>query len=112
MSRGWEAAAELLNLRVRPTVIMCASDRCALGVLRYCREQGVRVPEDVSLVGFDNLGPAVDAVPALTTVRHPVSEMGGEATDMMIDLLEGRSPDPLRMVESGFIVRKTTGPAV
>ncbi len=109
LTSGSEAAREMFDGSRPPTAVMCASDRSALDVMRYCRETGIRIPGDLSLVGFDNLDPAGDAVPGLTTVHHPVAAMGGEATDMLIDLLEGRPAEPVRFVESGFIIRETTG---
>lgn len=108
-SRGREAAEALLRGADTPTLIMCASDRSALGVLEYCRENGIRVPEELSVIGFDNLGPAGDSIPALTTVHHPVDQMGGEAVDTLIDLLEGRPSEPVRTVKTGLVIRNTTG---
>jgi LacI family transcriptional regulator len=106
---GYEAAKEILSLPHRPTLIMCASDRCAIGVMAYCREQGVEIPGEISLIGFDNLGPARDSQPGLTTVHNPVSKLGSEATAMLIDRLEGREVLPHHLIESGFIVRQSTG---
>lgn len=109
MARGREAAGELLEHRNAPTLIMCASDRSALGVLSYCRDRGISIPGDLSLIGFDNLGPARDAVPGLTTIHQPVALMGGEATDMLIDILENRSPESVRSIKTDFILRESTG---
>lgn len=109
MTRGREAAGELLERRDPPTLIMCASDRSALGVLSYCRDRGIKIPGNLSLIGFDNLGPARDAVPGLTTINQPISLMGGEATDMLIDILENRSPEPVRSLKTDFIIRESTG---
>lgn len=109
MSRGREAAAELLARRDSPTLIMCASDRSALGVLSYCRDRGIDIPGDLSLIGFDDLGPARDAVPGLTTINQPISQMGSEATDMLIDILENRSPETVRSLKTNFVIRESTG---
>ncbi len=109
MTRGREAAGELLERRDSPSLIMCASDRSALGVLSYCRDRGIEIPGELSLIGFDNLGPARDAVPGLTTINQPVARMGGEATDMLIDILEDRSPDSVRSLKTDFIIRESTG---
>jgi len=109
LTRGQEAAREIFNGSKPPTAVICASDRSAIGVMRFCRETGIRIPGDLSLVGFDNLDPEGDAVPGLTTVHQPVASMGGEATGMLIDLLDGRPTEPERFVESGFIIRETTG---
>jgi len=106
---GRKAAEDLLGRRNPPSLIMCASDRSALGVLDYCRFVGLDVPGRVSIIGFDNLGPARDTVPGLTTIHHPVTRMGGAATDMLVDLLEGRPVERNGTVETGFIIRESTG---
>lgn len=112
MTSGREAAEELLESAEPPTMVMCASDRTALGVLSYCRQADVEVPQDISVIGFDDLGPARDSSPGLTTVHHPVTRMGGVAADVLIDLMEGRQPDELVQVESSFVLRNSTGPPV
>ena len=110
---GRKTAAELLSDPLqRPTLIMCASDRSALGVLDYCHFAGIRVPEELSLIGFDNLGPARDVSPGLTTVHNPVTRMGQESVDMLVDLLEGRNPPMYRDAESAFIIRESTSRAM
>jgi DNA-binding LacI/PurR family transcriptional regulator len=90
---------------------MCSSDRTALGVLDYCRFVGVSVPENLSIIGFDNLGPARDVNPGLTTVHNPVTRMGREAVDVLVDLLEGGKPSMNRYIESAFIIRESTSRA-
>lgn len=109
LTRGREAAGELLERRDSPSLIMCASDRSALGVMSYCRDRGISIPGNLSLIGFDNLGPARDAVPGLTTIHQPVSMMGAEATDMLIDILENRSPEPVSSLTTDFVIRDSTG---
>lgn len=105
---GRKAGEILLTRKKPPSLIMCSSDRTALGVLEYCRFAGIHVPEDLSIIGFDNLGPARDVSPGLTTVHNPVTRMGQEAVDMLVDLLEGGNPPMNRFIESAFIIRKST----
>ena len=110
-SCGYRAAREFFGSDDPPTIIMTASDREALGVLDYCREQGIRVPEDASIIGYDNLGPSSDITPGLTTVDNPVSQTGRESVRLLVDTIEKRVHRPVRTtLETGFIVRESTGP--
>ena len=96
---GRAGASKLLALEDRPTAIFAASDQMAYGVLAEASEYGVRVPEDLSLIGFDDLPLSASTRPALTTVRQPFYEMGQRATALLLSLLEspGRGPaSPLR----------------
>jgi len=89
---GVALAAQALALPVgeRPTALLCANDLMAIGALQHCRSAGLRVPEDVSLVGFDDL-PFVSLIdPPLTTVRQPARQMGARAVEMLFDTLAGR----------------------
>jgi LacI family transcriptional regulator, repressor for deo operon, udp, cdd, tsx, nupC, and nupG len=98
---GWDAAA-------LPTAIVAVSDEVAMGVLYAARHRGIRVPQDLSVVGVDDhdLSYLFD----LTTVGQPVREQGGIAARLLLDLIGGRSaPVPLvRKMEPGLIVRNTT----
>ncbi len=76
---GYELAKELLAGRDDVTAVFAATDMVAAGVLRALREAGLRVPEDMSVVGFDDIPLASDLTPALTTVHVPHEELGKEA---------------------------------
>ena len=108
---GRKAAEQLLTRRNRPSLVLCASDRSAFGVLDYCRTVGIPVPEKLSLIGFDNLGPARDVSPALTTIHNPITKIGNVAVDILVELLAGGTPEPHQLVDSGFIIRESTGRA-
>jgi LacI family transcriptional regulator len=83
---GYEHALGLLRLKEVPTAIFCASDRIALGAYDALKEKGVRIPEDISIVGFDNQELiAAHARPPLTTVQIPYYEMGAWAVKQLID---------------------------
>lgn len=90
---GTELAEQLLSVdvAVRPTALLCANDLMAIGALEYCKHVGIRVPEDVSVVGFDDLPFASLLTPRLTTVRQPAREMGEGAANVLFDLLEGKT---------------------
>lgn len=91
LESGYQLAAELLNTpqHLRPTALLCANDMMAIGAVEYCRSAGLRVPQDVSIVGFDDVPMAQLLSPRLTTVRQPAYEMGVAAADLLLDLIQG-----------------------
>jgi LacI family transcriptional regulator len=107
---GFARAVELLGLPEPPTAIFAGSDQQAFGVYEAARQHGLRIPEDLSVVGFDELPVARWASPPLTTVRQPLAEMGSAAAQMLGELIEGL---PLRSnrleLSTELIVRESTG---
>jgi DNA-binding LacI/PurR family transcriptional regulator len=93
------------------TAVFVANDQMAVGVLRALREAGLRVPEDVSVVGFDDIPEASYYWPPLTTVRQDFREVGKHAFQMLLERIEGASDSGTRTVEPELIVRESTGPA-
>ena len=89
---GLLAVNRLLDAGNPFTAIFAANDQMAIGAALGLYRRGVRVPDDVSLVGFDDLAPAKFAIPPLTTVRQSVYEMGDQAASAMLDLLRGEAP--------------------
>jgi LacI family transcriptional regulator, galactose operon repressor len=88
---GVKCARELLSLEKRPTAIFASNDQTAMGVFQAAQEMGVRIPEDLSVVGFDNI---MDSkYMGLTTVDQFISEMGFVATQMLIKLINGEALD-------------------
>jgi LacI family transcriptional regulator len=109
---GYQGAKRLLESRDPPTIIVTSSDRAAMGVLTYCNEEGIAVPRELSIIGYDNLYPAQDLVPALSTVDHPVSRLGLMGTHLLADLIEGKETGPRQdFLDTGFVVRESTAPA-
>lgn len=111
-ARGHDAAHELLSLPDPPTSIFASNDRAALGVLQAARERGLRVPDDLSVVGFDDEPGASRTRPGLTTVRQPLRDMGATAVERL--LLRMRDPDApprVTVLPTELIVRGSTGPA-
>jgi LacI family transcriptional regulator len=97
---GGEAAASvLLDGPDPPTAIFAFNDNMAVGVLRAAQARGLRIPEDISVVGFDDLDHAATVTPALTTVSQPLGEMGRVAVSLLIRLLE-REPQPIPRLAS------------
>src|SRR3954468_16597163 len=85
---GDAAAAPLLDLPERPTAIFAFNDELAVSVMRAARERGLRVPDDVSVVGFDDSEKARITTPGLTSVRQPLAEMGRMAVTLLLQMLE------------------------
>lgn len=85
---GRELAVKALNAEPRPTALICANDLMAIGAMEHCREVGLCVPDDVSIVGFDDLPLSVLLTPRLTSVRQPAHDMGFRAATALFDLLE------------------------
>lgn len=109
---GERAGGELLDRPQRPTAIFAMNDRMALGVIRAAQARGLKVPGDVSVVGFDDISLASLVTPGLTTVRQPGYALGEAAARMLFVLLSGeRSPVPAA-IPTELIVRGTsTAPA-
>lgn len=103
-------AHELLSLPDRPTAVFAANDLSAIRTMEVAREFGLRVPDDVSVVGFDNVPESALTVPPLTTVSQPIHRMGAEALRMVVDLVEGRPRDAHLRLPTSLVVRGTTRP--
>lgn len=108
---GYHHGRELLARPDRPTAIFAGSDYQALGVMRAARELGLRIPEDLSVVGYDNLPITEWFDPAITTVNQPLREMASLATQMLITLSTGGRPASTQ-VELGteLVTRASTAP--
>jgi LacI family transcriptional regulator len=106
---GRAAAAELLALPDPPTAIFAFNDRMAIGAMQGAADRGLRVPADISVVGFDDTAEATIAVPALTTVRQPLAELGRTAVSLLLRQLHNRRLEPLRVeLETRLVVRAST----
>jgi LacI family transcriptional regulator len=101
---GFVGAGELMDLAEPPTAIFAASDQMAFGVYEALRRRALRVPDDVSVVGFDDLPEARWASPPLTTVRQPLTEMGMLAARTVLRLARGEQPDSPRVELSTHLV--------
>lgn len=99
---------ELLDLPEPPTAVFVCSDRMALGVYRALAERGLRVPDDMSVVGFDDLPEARWINPALTTVRQPLSEMAATALRLLVRMMDGDRPESTRTELSTRLVERSS----
>ena len=107
---GHQAAGELLDLPRRPTALIGFNDKTAVGALAAAAQRGLRVPQDLSIAGFDDIDLAQATSPMLTTVRQPLAEMGRMAVSLLIRLLERHRLDALHVeLATELVVRGSTG---
>jgi DNA-binding LacI/PurR family transcriptional regulator len=110
MAAGRAGAHQLLRLAQPPTAIFTIADTLALGAISALKDAALRIPEDMAVVGFNDISPAALMHPALTTVHAPAHEMGAEAMRMLGDLIDGRQPDRRRVVlPTALVVRQSCG---
>ena len=109
---GYQAMSRFLQMPDRPTAIIAVNDLLAMGAIRATTDAGLKIPEDISLVGYDDIAMATYMVPRLTTVSKDVETLGRNAVQLLISRLQ--EPDrPYQIKESlpKFIIRESTGPA-
>jgi DNA-binding LacI/PurR family transcriptional regulator len=107
---GYQGTQKLLKGNSPPSLVMTSSDRAALGVLQYCAEAGINVPGDLSVIGYDNLLPATDVSPPLSTVDNPISQAGWEAVQLLVDVINGKVTEPVQLwLDTSFVARRSTG---
>jgi LacI family transcriptional regulator len=107
---GYQAMQQLLA--VRPDAVFAASDTMALGAMRCIREAGLSVPDDIAIIGFDDLPLAVVQDSPLTTIRQPIVQFGFKSVEMLIDLIENGIKPPRHMIMgTELIIRETTNPS-
>lgn len=110
MRSGWERALELLSLPERPTAIFACNDLMAIGVLRAAAEHNLSVPDDLSVVGFDNIELSSYTAPPLTTVAQPTNEIGVKAVTLLLERIKDHEREPRReLLEASLIVRGSSG---
>src|SRR5262249_50497016 len=109
---GAKAAERLLAREEPPTAVFCFNDEMAMGVVEVARRCGVRVPRDLSVVGFDDIRFAGHMDPPLTTIAQPMREVGEGTVRLLVDILEGRSIAPVSVtLPHTLMVRESTARA-
>jgi LacI family transcriptional regulator len=110
---GYKPMQGLLEKTRDFTAIFCFNDISAIGAIRALKDAGLRVPEDVSVVGFDDIQSAAYSTPSLTTVRQPLFEMGQRGAQVLLERIANReAPSPAEIVMAPeLVVRESTGPA-
>lgn len=107
----WQPVRDLLQLPDRPTAIFAANDLSAFATLEVARELGLRVPTDLSVIGFDDIPESAQADPPLTTVHQPIQRMGAAAIGLLTALLDGGEvAEPHVRLPTSLVVRGTTAP--
>ena len=110
LESGEASAGRLLAMADRPTGVCCGNDMIAFGVYRALDRAGVRVPQDVALVGYDDVAFAADWIVPLTTVRQPTREMGRRAAELLLDHATSAVHEHERVVLTPeLVVRRSSG---
>jgi DNA-binding LacI/PurR family transcriptional regulator len=108
---GYLGAQELLKMKRLPTAVFASNDLCAIGAMNALEEAGLRIPDDVSLVGYDNNTLASLRHIELTSIDQPGEDMGRSAVDRLSERINGERTDPRHdVVVPSLVVRSTTGP--
>ena len=111
MESGERAAEQLLARADRPTAVFCFNDQMAIGAMDSLRRRGVSIPDEVSVVGFDDIPFARYTVPPLTTVAQPVREIGQETVRLLLAIVRGHTQSAVSVIlPHKLIVRESTAP--
>jgi LacI family transcriptional regulator len=109
---GYPFAQQLLARKKPFTALFAYNDISAIGAIRAFQEKGLRVPQDISVIGFDDIPGAAFHFPSLTTVRQPLVRMGQVAAQILLERIEGKRDYPAQVaIEPELIVRESTGEA-
>lgn len=105
---GYQGMKKLLSLPDIPTAVFCSNDNMAVGAMKAIHESGLKVPEDISIIGFDNSEFCKYVTPALTTVKKPIKEMSTEGAGKLMDMLEGREVKGERIyISTELVIRES-----
>jgi LacI family transcriptional regulator len=108
---GEVGIVQLLRADPRPTAVVCGNDKMAIGALHVLREMGVRVPEDISIIGFDDSEESAFISPALTTFRQPMFDIGLKAAELLLQQIEtGTRLQHNLLLPAELVVRQTVAP--
>jgi len=108
LHEGKEAMEKLLSVRQPPTAVFAASDMLAIGALAAAREKGLKVPDEVSVAGFDDIDFAAFCNPPLTTVRVPAVQMGEMAVEVLMEMIEGNLREAKRIIlNTELVIRES-----
>ncbi|WGW05563.1 LacI family DNA-binding transcriptional regulator [Tropicibacter oceani] len=113
MQSGHDAAQKIIAMQHRPTAVFCASDMVAFGLIAGLTEAGIRVPQDISVIGFDDIEMSQFYIPALTTIRQNRRALGLRSSQLLLDRLDGASPAAggvVDLVDVSLIPRASTAP--
>jgi LacI family transcriptional regulator len=97
---------KLIRQRKRPDAVLCANDMMAIGALDAARERGLRVPDDLAVMGFDDIEAATLVTPQLTTIANPAREIGMACARLLLDRINGVAGPPKEIVIPTRLVRR------
>lgn len=108
---GYQVMQSILRSNSRPTAVFAANDRMAIGAMRSVYEAGLRVPDDISIIGLDDIEVAAFQIPPLTTIRQSFVELATLAVQLLLEILdEGEPAQTQIMIEPALVVRQSTAP--
>jgi LacI family transcriptional regulator, repressor for deo operon, udp, cdd, tsx, nupC, and nupG len=111
LDSGSSAMEKLLKLKQRPTAVFCFSDDMAIGAMSVLREYGFNIPQDISVMGFDDIRYAKLMSPALTTIHQPLEDIGKACTQLLLQQLAGKLSEATYIeLPYTLMVRQSTGP--
>ena len=109
LESGSIAMRELMARRIRPTAVIATNDVFAVGAMLACREEGIRIPDDISITGVDNTDLGATQTPGLTSIRTPIVDVGRAAARQLLDRLEGRAAELQQLLPFELVRRDSTG---
>ena len=111
LQAGYKAGEAIASQQPRPTAVFCENDETAIGAMQAFKQAGLRIPEDISVAGFDDIAFSAFCDPPLTTIAQPAEEFGRTAVSLLVDLLNGKlTKAPKVIMPFELIVRESTGP--
>jgi DNA-binding LacI/PurR family transcriptional regulator len=108
---GYPGIRKVIAAGTKFTAVVCFNDVSAMGTIRALSDCGLRVPEDVSVIGYDDIQAAAYHVPSMTTIRQPLQKMGHVAAEALLKKLAGKPTKAVMRVEPELVIRESTGPA-
>ena len=108
VKQGREAMRQLLQMDRLPTAVLCGNDILAMGAVAECQSSGIKIPEEISIAGFDDLDMSSQIKPALTTIHVPSAEMGENAAEYLVAKITQQPLEPPAEIETSLMVRETT----
>jgi hypothetical protein len=110
IGRGRQAMQKLLESKVGFTAVLASNDHSAFGAMETIRKAGLRIPEDIAMIGFDDWPDAAGQIPLLTSVHYPVVEAGRRAVDLLLEIINGQSSaDQCSQIPVKLVVRESCG---
>ena len=108
LTSGRDSMKKMLSFKKPPTAVFCSNDFLALGAMKGARELGLDLPEDLSIVGFDDIPIASYVIPELTTIRQPAYEMGKLGAELLFQCIQKQTKSVQLMLNSSLIIREST----